>query len=195
MRSRRGTRPLCLLVLGPILAACGGTIATPTPTTAPPPATPSPTPDPHLAEPVSALAIVAQLQGTLPIVTNTGLSIPDQEPRQLVRGTLGGWPIEVLEYSSAEALHAAGFQPDQVVSGERVYRIAGENILVAFGPLIGSADEPRPAAIRRAQAMTIVEILAPLIGPLGQSTTDPLPIPTPANAEPVSPAGSPAASP
>jgi hypothetical protein len=181
-----------------IVAACGSNTASPSPT---PPPTPVITPDPHLTEPASVDEVYVALQRAgLDITANTASSGPGGEPVKRISATFEGWPLILSQYSSSAALRSsAGFDPARAVrQGDPPITLAGLNILVQFGPTTSNTAVPQPPdAARRAAALEIVTILDPLLGPLGQVSAEPLPLPggAPPSAPPsASPAVSPSPS-
>ncbi len=197
---RRWTAPsggrgaLLALVLGLAVAGCSGSAAA-TPTAAPSTA-PTPTPVAHLSEPASLTVVFAKLgEAGLAIVANNADSGGTSgEPRRRINATFAGWPLILSEYSSARALAASGFKagtpPGQ---GDAPYRLAGLNILVEFGPHTTNLGAPSPDPRFREAAARLLAALDPLLGPMGQSSVDPLPAAVSPGASP-SPAGGPSPS-
>jgi hypothetical protein len=160
-----------------LLAGCGESATPPPPT--PPPA-PTVAADLHLVEPASAADVFdALLSAGLAISPNNGSGGSDREPREVINATYAGWSLTLSSYSSAEALaEVGGFEADEPPGkGDPPYRLAGLNVLVAYGP---SLDGKLPAAPERRFADAAQELgraLTPVIGPLAQSSIEPLQLP------------------
>ena len=166
------------LALSALVGACGSNAASPSPTPRP---TAVVTPDPHLTEPVSVDEIYVALQRAgLDITANTASSGPGGEPVKRISATFEGWPLILSQFTSSAALRSSsGFDPARVVrQGDPPITLAGLNILVEFGPTTSNTALPEPPdAARRAAALELVRVLDPLLGPLGQVSAEPLPLP------------------
>lgn len=178
--SAASTAAIALAVLVALLAACGSS-PSPSPTPRPEPS-PTPTPDPHLTEPASAEAIFRALAAAgLRVVPNNAVTgATGEEPRLRINATYVNWPLVIHEYSTSAALRdRARFRPGgQPTIGEAPFNLAGLNILVEFGPHAKNRNEPPPDPRFREAAVTLIEVLDPLIGPLAQMSIEPLPVPT-----------------
>lgn len=175
----RVLRAAVLLTVALLVVGCGADAApSPTPT---PDLRPTPTPDPHLTEPVEVDDMFRVLSAAgLRIVPNNAGSDPSGEPVKRINATLEGWPLVLSGYSTSAALLAAtgfadGTQPGV---GDPPYTLVGLNILVGYGPsrtgeVPGRVDDRFKTAVER-----IVEVLDPLLGPLGQASSDPVEIPS-----------------
>jgi hypothetical protein len=181
-----------VIVLAFVLAGCGAAAVSPTPIPSP---RPTPTPDPHLDEPASVGDVYTALNaaGLRVVANNADAGAPGGEPRKRVNSTYAGWPLILSEYSSAEALAEYGFQPDtEPALDEAPFSIAGLNILVEFGPHAKNEQvDPDRRFLEAAQAL--VDALHPLVGPLSQSSVEPLDLPAPSRKPGSSPAPSPSA--
>jgi hypothetical protein len=172
-------RTAATLVVVVLVVGCGAEAApSPTPT---PDRRPTPTPDPHLTEPVAVDDIFRALTAAgLRVVPNNAGSDPSGEPVKRINATLEGWPLILAGYSSSAALLAStGFTNGAPpAAGEPPYTLVGLNILVGYGPS-RTAETPGRAEERfKTAAERIVEVLDPLLGPLGQSSSDPVAIPS-----------------
>ncbi len=169
-----------LTSLAVLVGGCAGS-ATPGPS-APPTPRPAPviTPDPHLSDPADLDTIFTELtKGGLQITPiNAGAAA---EPLRRVNATYLDWPIILSEFSSSAALvKAIGWTPGVAPErGDAPYTIVGLNIMIEYGPKVTNAAKPEPPdPIYEAAAEAIVRILDPLLGPLGQRSVVPLPLPT-----------------
>ena len=175
----RVLRAATVTVVALVVLGCGADAApSPTPT---PDRRPTPTPDPHLSEPVEVDDMFRALTAAgLRIVPNNAGSDPSGEPLKRINATLEGWPLVLSGYSSSAALVAAtGFTDGaQPVPGDPPYTLVGLNILVGYGPSRTSEVPGRVDDRFRTAAERIVEVLDPLLGPLGQVSSDPVDIPS-----------------
>lgn len=165
------------LAVAALVGACGSNAASPSPTPRP---TPVVTPDPHLTEPASVDTVYVELQRAgLDITPNTASSGPGGEPVKRISATFEGWPLILSQFTSSAALRASGFDPARAVrQGDPPITLAGLNILVEFGPTTSNTALPEPPdSARRAAALELVRVLDPLLGPLGQVSAEPLPLP------------------
>jgi hypothetical protein len=116
------------------------------------------------------------------VANNADAGAPGGEPRKRVNATYAGWPLILSEYSSAEAMALYGYKPDTTpVLDDAPFSIAGLNILVEFGPHAKNEQVvPDRRFLEAAQAL--VDALHPLVGPLSQSSVEPLDLPAPSRA-------------
>jgi hypothetical protein len=182
MRSsnRRATLAAVVLAAG-LVAACGPAAPASLPVTPRP--TPLITPDPHLSEPVSIDEVYKLLdQAGLRITANTATLGTDGITIKRINATYADWPLVLTQYSSSAALLAdAKFDTSKPPRlGESPYNMAGLNILAEFGPHSTNDRTPAPpSADKREAAIALAEAMDPLLGPLSQRSTEPLPLPTP----------------
>jgi hypothetical protein len=175
------------------LAGCGSAVATPPPTLQP---TPSATPDPRLTEPASVDVVYRKLGAAgLRITPNTAGRGQGGEPLKRINATYRDWPLIISEFSSSVALlEYTKFDASQGPRrGDAPYRIVGLNILVEYGPQVTNGAAPVAAdAPRKEAAISLVTLLYVLLGPLQQSSVEPLPLPGEAiqlRSEPSQPVG------
>lgn len=170
-----------------VVAALVATLAAGCGESATPPPEPSPTPAPsveadvHLAEPATASDVFQGLQvAGLALTANNASGGSDREPREVINATYAGWPLTLSSFSAADALRdVSGFQADAAPGrGEPPYRIAGVNVLVSYGPATEGREPAAPEARFAAAAQELANALHPLIGPLEQSSVEPLRLPT-----------------
>lgn len=188
---------LVVVALSFALVATGcGADAAPSPTPTP---RVTPTPDPHLSEPVSVDEIFSTLtRSGLRILPNNAATGRSGEPVKRINSTYEGWPLALVEYSSSRALAAeTGFVDGAAPGvGGVPYTFAGLNILVIYGPESKAEPPGRVDDRFKTAAEAMVAILDPLLGPLGQSSSDPVTIPSaPDRTPPASPSPSPEVSP
>jgi hypothetical protein len=157
------------LVVTSLVAACGGTSATPTPAPSRAAATRAPAADPHLTSPTTLEVVYKALQAAgLKIVADTAASGRNgKEPQRKLIATYEGWPLIISEFSTAKALSKAtkwkrGKRPGQ---GEPPFALKGLNILIEWGPTTGRRP-PKPDARQKQAIAAIVTALDPLIYPL-----------------------------
>ena len=180
-RSNRGSTVAAFALVVGLVAACGpGGTGAGSPSPQP---TPLITPDPHLAEPASVDDVYRELaKAGLRITANTATIGTDGVTVKRINATYASWPLIMTEYKSTNALQlAARFDSGQPPrQGESPYMIAGMNILLEFGPhSTNDKAPPPPEAEHVSAALELVEALHPLVGPLEQRSTEPLPLPTP----------------
>jgi hypothetical protein len=180
------------LALAVLVAACGGG------STSPPPNGsngPGATRDPHLKAPVSVDDLFRMLGAAgIHITPNTASKGANGEPVKSILGTYRDWPIVLSQYSTNAALRAeAKFDPKvPPIRGEAPYNVEGLNILVEFGPRITNDRSPAPPpADKQAAMVALVGVLDPLLGPLSQRSTVPLPLHGPDEAQTKNPSASP----
>jgi hypothetical protein len=174
-RSARLTTTLTLLSAALLVAACGATPASVTPTTAP---TPVVTPDPRLPDPTTAddvfRAIGAQgLRLTASnAITGTGTMV------KRINASFGGWPLTISEFTSAKALtDRLEWDGEAPGGGEPAVAVAGSNILITWGPT-SNGPPVAPDAARAARLVTLAETLHALLGPVQVRAIVRLPIPS-----------------
>jgi hypothetical protein len=170
------------LALGAVVASCGGSSTTPSPGGSSGPVI---TPDPHLAAPVSVDELYRILGAAgIHITPNTASKGANGEPIKRIVGTYRDWPIVLSQYSSKAVLRTeAKFDPKvPPVRGEAPYIIEGLNILIEYGPRITNNRSPAPPPEDKKAAMiALAGVLDPLLGPLSQRSTVPLPLKGPAS--------------
>lgn len=157
-----GTRVLfvaLVAVTGLVATACGAAPPSVAPTAAP---TPLVTPDPHLSDPTTADEVYRGLGASgLRITANNATSGgEDADLVKRINATYLGWPLNVSEYRSSDALRKdtawdPGEPPGQ---GEAPISVAAANILVTWGPQTGE----RPASPDARQAEGLEELIAAL---------------------------------
>jgi hypothetical protein len=163
------------------VAACSGA-ASPSPEPSP---SPTPTPDPHLSDPADLQVVYSALQkaGLAISVNNASGGTGGKEPLRKVSASLGGWPLALIEYSSATAREADfGFVPGMPpAKNDPPYTFAGLNIAVTFGPDTGHVVPEIPDKRFQEIAQKLGETLDTYIGPLATRgvTALSLPAPTP----------------
>jgi hypothetical protein len=164
-----------------VVVACGGA-ASPSPEPSP---LPTPTPDPHLRDPADLQVVYAALQkaGLAITVNNASAGSKGKEPLRRVSASLGGWPLALIEYSSARAREvdfgfASGLPP---AKNDPPYTFAGLNIAVMFGPDTGHVVPDVPDKRFQELAQKLGETLDVYVGPLAlrSVTALSLPVPTP----------------
>ena len=174
---------ILVLAVALALAGCGGSAAA-TPTIPPSPS-PTPTPDPHLTEPASLEAVFSwmQRQGLTITANNADAGGTGGEPLRRINATYASWPLIISEFSSSAALARSGFRAGTTPGiGDAPFQFAGLNILVEYGPHAKNVNQQSPDPRFQAAAQKIADVLEPLIGPLEQSSVDPVSV---ASAAPV----------
>jgi len=168
-----------IVVIALVAAACGGA-ASPSPEPSP---TPTPTPDPHLADPADVQDVYkALVRAGLDIsVNNASGGGAGKEPRRRYAASLGGWPLELIEYSSTAAREAdfgyvSGSPPEK---GNPPYTFAGLNIAVTFGPDNRKVVPEVPDKRYQDVAQELGDTLDIYLGPLSQRTVTALSLPAP----------------
>jgi hypothetical protein len=170
-----------MVALAAAIAACGtGAPSSPSPSPTP---RPTPTAVARLAAPFRADEVfVALREAGLDVTGNTARAgLPGKEPRATIYATYEGWPLTVMEYSSAAALRrASGYKAnDRILAGDPPFAFAAGNVLVQYGPRRDGKKPARPDLIRQAIALNLVLALHPRVGPLSQRSIVRLPLPTP----------------
>jgi hypothetical protein len=192
------TSHVAVLVIALLVVACGGA-ASPSPSPSP---RPSPSPNLHLDDPADVGVIYTALQkaGLKMTVHNASeASKEGEEPRRRYALDLGGWPLELIEYGSADArskdyAYEPGVAPGE---GHPPYTLAGLNIVVTFGPERRREIPEVPDQRFQDLANTLGKTLDVYLGPLDQRAVTDLAIPDPAprpSAEPGAASGKPDAS-
>ena len=180
-RSNRGSTVAAFALAVGLVAACGPAAPGSLPPTAQP--LPSYTPDPHLTDPASIDVVYRELvKSGLRITANTATIGTDGIVVKRINATYANWPLVMTEFTSTNALQvAARFDRGQPPrKGESPYMIAGLNILLEFGPHSTNDKTPAPPEPEKVDAaLSLVRALHPLVGPLEQRSTQPLPLPTP----------------
>jgi len=160
------------------VAACASQPSVPPATVAP---SPTATPTVHLIEPASVDVVFRKLSAAgLRITPNNAGRGQSGEPVKRINASYRDWPLIISQFSSSAALmQTTRFDPSlRPARGEAPFRIVGLNILVEYGPSVTNGREPPlPDDIRRKAALTLVDVLHALLGPLQQSSVEPLPLP------------------
>ncbi|MET1231949.1 MAG: hypothetical protein ABWY52_03750 [Candidatus Limnocylindrales bacterium] len=174
----RGRLVAATLVALSLLAACGETVV-PSPSAAAATPRPTPTPNAHLSDPAAGTEVYTRLnRAGLGLVGTNALS--GKEPRTTYNATYAGWPLSLLEFSSATTRAKAlpfrdGGAP---AKGSPPFTFAGQNIVVFWGPIEASAAPPQPDASHLEAATKLAVALDALVGPLQErssSRVSPLP--------------------
>jgi hypothetical protein len=150
-----------------------------------PPVTPAPVatapPPPVLSDPASVDVVWRRLGSAgLRITANNAGRGQDGEPVKRINASYRDWPLVISQYSSGPALiEATKFVPDvPPVRGQPSYRLVGLNIFVEYGPSVtNDVLPPIPDDVRRDAALALVDVLAAILGPLQQSSIEPIPLP------------------
>jgi hypothetical protein len=179
------------------VAACG---STPPPSVAAATAQPTPviTPDPHLSEPVTADQIFTAIRvAKLPLsVNNATAGMPDSPIVKQINAQVANWPLVITQYRSASVLRdAIKWDPTAgPKQGDPPYSWVAMNILIAFGPVTGKPTTPDSE--RQQQAEALIALVDPLLWPIEQKSTSPVPTKTaPPAATPAPPSTGPSAAP
>jgi hypothetical protein len=167
----RGRLLAATLVAISLLAACGGTTA-PSPSAAEASPRPTPTPDSHLSDPASGSEVYTRLnRAGLGLVGTNALT--GKEPRNTYNATYAGWPLSLLEFSSATTRAKAmpfrdGAGPTK---GSPPFTFAGQNIVVLWGPLEEGARPPEPDPTHIEAATKLAIALDAVVGPLQERSS------------------------
>jgi hypothetical protein len=170
-RTGRGRLLAATLVAISLLAACGETAA-PSPSAAAATPRPTPTPDTHLTDPASGSEVYTRLnRAGLGLVGTNALT--GKEPRNTYNATYAGWPLSLLEFSSATRRAKAlpfrdGGRPSK---GSPPYTFAGQNIVVLWGPIEEGAAPPEPDATHLEAATKLAAALDAVVGPLQERSS------------------------
>jgi hypothetical protein len=165
------------VAIGLLVGACGGSPPSAPPASATPVPTPAPTPVAHLSEPAKADSVyLALLAAGLKIAPNNASSGgPGREPVKRINATYAGWPLSIIQFTSAKSLRDAktwkGTTPGK---GEASIAFMGLNILVEWGPTTGSTPK-KPDDRQLAAAEALHEALDLLVSPLAARTIVPIP--------------------
>ncbi len=158
---------VALLIGTSLVTACSSAPPPPAPTPRP---TPLVTPDPHLADPATVQEVFSGLgQAGLRITPNTASAGSSDGPVVTrIFATYLGWPLEVTEFRTSDALaKAASWAPGAAPgSGQEPIAIAGGNILVTWGPAISGANPPLPDARQAEGLVDLVDALDALLSPI-----------------------------
>jgi len=177
----RGRWLAAAIAIGVFTVGCGGGAPSAAPVVTPAP-TPAPTPIAHLTVPVQADAVFrAMVASGLKIATNNASTGgPGHEPVKTINATYAGWPLAISEYSTPGSLFAAvGWKSGSIPGqGEAPIAIAGENILIEWGPTTG-ASPSRPDGTQMEAAEVLANALNALVSPLSLRTIVPIPGVTP----------------
>lgn len=167
----RGRLAAAALVAISLLAACGPS-ASPSPSAAVASPRPTPTPDAHLADPADGAEVYRLLNraGLALVGTNARTG---KEPLKTYNATYAGWPLSLLEYSSATnrakvVPFREGTAPGK---SQPPYTFAGQNIVVLWGPIEQGVRQPAPEAARVEAATKLAAALDGIVGPLQERST------------------------
>ena len=170
-RSGRGRLVAATLVAVSLLAACGEAAA-PSASVAVATPRPTPTPDTHLTDPAAGSAVYTFLnRAGLGLVGTNALT--GREPRNTYNATYAGWPLSLLEYSSATTRAKAlpfrdGGAP---AKGTPPFTFAGQNIVVLWGPVEEGVSPPQPDAGHVEAATRLAAALDAVVGPLQERSS------------------------
>jgi hypothetical protein len=139
------------------------------------------TPPALLTDPASVDVVYRKLSAAgLRITANNAGRGQGGEPVKKINASYRDWPLIISQFSSSAALlETTKFVPDvPPVRGQPSYRLVGLNILVEYGPSVTNrGGPPIPDDIRREAALILVEVLGAILGPLQQSSIEPVPLP------------------
>ncbi|MGH2513313.1 MAG: hypothetical protein ACRDGQ_11560 [Candidatus Limnocylindrales bacterium] len=178
----RTSRLIALMVGAALLAAaCGSTPATVVPSVATAAPSPTPTPDPQLHDPASVDVVLSALQQAGLALTPNSADARTGNVIERLHLTYAGWPLTLSQYSSSRTLASeSGFNPKvKPAVGQPPFILAGLNVLIVYGSNTqnGSPAVPDPQFVSAFQRL--VDVVAPLIGPLRQQSVTPVALPTP----------------
>jgi hypothetical protein len=165
-----------VFAMGALAAACGSAATPPPPSETP---APTPSPNPHLSEPASVDAVYQALRKAgLAMAVNTANA--GKEPIKTLYLTYEAWPLTLEQFSSAAELRTTtGFDPETKPKfGEAAFRFVGLNIYVAYGPHVQRSSPSVPDPRFATAAARLAAALDPLLGPLEQSSVQPIALPT-----------------
>jgi hypothetical protein len=170
-RAGRGRILAATLVAMSLLAACGETAA-PSPSVAAATPRPTPTPDTHLTDPAAGSEVYTFLnRAGLGLVGTNALT--GNEPRNTYNATYAGWPLSLLEYSSATTRAKAQPFRDGIAptKGSPPFTFAGQNIVVLWGPAQDGAVPPQPDPSHLEAATRLAVALDAVVGPLQERSS------------------------
>ena len=170
-RSGRGGLVAAMFVAMSLLAACSETAA-PSPSVAAATPRPTPTPDTHLADPAAGREVYSLLnKAGLGLVGTNAMT--GREPRNTYNATYAGWPLSLLEYSSATTRAKAQPFRDGVAptKGTPPFTFAGQNIVVLWGPIEDGVSPPKPDATHLEAATKLALALDAVVGPLQERSS------------------------
>ncbi len=201
MRALRTGLARCALVTVAVigLAACGGN-STPPPSSANPAASSKTTQDLHITGNVDPNRIFQILAAAgLPVHQESLGAGPSGEPVSVLFIRAGFQPLAIQQFSSPKAVREAGYKPGtKVGKGDSTYTFWAGNIVVNLGPQDDKVVPATPTVELQAQAVRMVAVLDPFIGPFEQRSVVPITLPTmpvPATPEPTATPRSPTPSP
>jgi len=168
---RRGRLLASALLVVSLLVACGET-AVPSPSTVAATPRPTPTPDTHLADPAPGSDVYTWLnKAGLGLVGTNALT--GREPRNTYNATYAGWPLSLLEFSSATTRAKALPFRDGVKPGKGTppFTFAGQNIVVLWGPIDDGVAPAPPDASHLEAATRLAVALDAVVGPLQERSS------------------------
>lgn len=175
---------LVALSFAVVATACASPVPAATPSPTP---TPLVTPNPHLPDPTTADDVFLAIGGQgLRLLANNATTGTGGLVKR-INASFGGWPLTISEYvSAAELTRRLDWPIDEQPGGnESAVAMAGQNILVTWGPISnGPPEAPDPA--RAARLVTLAQALDVLLGPVRVRSIVPLAVTTPAPDAPAS---------
>ena len=162
--------------MGAFAVACSSAPPPPPPTATP---APTPTPNPHLSAPASVDTVYKALRKAgLAIAVNTADS--GKEPIKRLNLTYEAWPLTIEQYTSAaQLMKQTSFDPKiKPKFGDSAFSFVGLNIYVAYGPQVQNSGPIVPDPRFAVAAAKLAAVLDPLLGPLEQSSVEPVYLPT-----------------
>lgn len=182
-----------LALLALVVAACAGAPPSPSPSPIP---TPVVTPNPHLGDSATAQEVFNGLgRAGLVITPNTATSgSKDGAVVTRIFATYLGWPLDVTEYRTSDALDkVATWTPGEGPGrGEPPVTVAGANILVTWGPTASGAKPTMPDDRQTEGLADLVGALERLLAPLRARTNSAVAITPPVAVAPSPPTTTPA---
>jgi hypothetical protein len=175
---------LAILVTGlVVVAACGpsGPTGTPTAVGASGVPTPQPTPNLHIEGSVDANRVFQILAAARLAVHQETLqgAGPKGEPNATLFIVDGSIPVSIDQFSSPAAVRAAGYTAgSRTVKGDAPYTLWAANIVIHVGNRQGAALPAGPDAATQAAANEIARVVDPYLGPLTQRSVAPLVLPS-----------------